>query len=489
MRYSSEYEVLEEELGRAQSIHGGTQPDWRKVLEISEGFLRQQSKDLRVAVWLCWALHQRESFSGLLAGLGLLCHLCEHHWPAIYPVKVRTRGAAFSWLALRLQSLFAQALPLEGQRPLLESLLERLLRLDELCTRLLGQDAPLLQPIHRQLAQQLERAAQKPAPVVEDSSVVSQVSQEAVPLKKTETLVASEEDAQQLLSTLRVQSRPLCNWWLSQNATDLRALRLNRTLAWLTLANYPDAGGERITALHGPEPGNLKRHQERFAQGHYADLIHELEACLASTVFWFDGLHMLWQCLEALQADRAMTELEVTFALLLLRLPDLPEFRFHDGSAFANTTTRDWIAAQVHRHLQVPEAPPAVIDVNAAPWEAALLDAAPTLRNNGLKAAVHQLKQGMQAARDDRARFHWQLAQARLCMQAGKHELAHIQLEHLDTQLHRMGLERWEPELTLHVTQLLHRCCDLLPQSSTVRERKEETHRRLCLFDLETVLE
>lgn len=489
MRYSSEYEELEEELGKAHSIHGSVQPDWRKVLENSESLLRQQSKDLRVAVWLSWALQQRESFPGLLAGLGLLCHLCEHHWPAVYPVKVRTRGAAFSWLALRLQSLFAQALPLEGQRPLFEALLEHLLRLDELCTRHLGEDAPLLLPIRRQLAQQLERAVQKIAPVEGGSSVISQVRQEAVPLKKTETLVTSEEDAQQLLSDLREQARPLCNWWLRQSAVDLRALRLNRALAWLALASYPDADGERITALRAPEPGNLRRYQERFAQGHYAELIRELEADLASTMFWFDGLHMLWQCLQALQADQAMTELEVTFALLLQRLAALPEFRFHDGSAFANSTTRDWIAAQVQRHLQVPEVPPAVSDAPPAPWEAALLDVAPTLRKNGLKAAVHQLKQGMQAARDDRARFHWQLAQARLCVQAGKHELALIQLEHLDTQLHRMGLERWEPGLTLHVTQLLHRCCDLLPQSSTVRERKEETHRRLCLFDLEAVLE
>jgi type VI secretion system protein VasJ len=111
------------------------------------------------------------------------------------------------------------------------------------------------------------------------------------------------------------------------------------------------------------------------------------------------------------------------------------------------------------------------------------------LRKDGLKAAVQALKHGLQTAGGDRARFHWRLAQARLCVHAGKHELAKIQLEHLDLELQRTGLERWEPELALHVTQLLHRCCDLMPQSHAVRERKEDTHRRLCLFDLEAVLE
>ncbi len=71
MRFSSEYECLESELAKAQSIHGSSQPDWRKVLETSELMLRHQSKDLRSAVWLTWALHQCESYTGLLAGLGL----------------------------------------------------------------------------------------------------------------------------------------------------------------------------------------------------------------------------------------------------------------------------------------------------------------------------------------------------------------------------------------------------------------------------------
>lgn len=96
MRFSSEYETLESELAKTQSIHGSSQPDWHKVLETSEGLLRQQSKDLRVAVWLTWALHQRESYPGLLAGLGMLRYLCEHHWSVAYPEKLRTRGAAMN---------------------------------------------------------------------------------------------------------------------------------------------------------------------------------------------------------------------------------------------------------------------------------------------------------------------------------------------------------------------------------------------------------
>jgi type VI secretion system protein VasJ len=487
MRYSNEYEALEVELAKVQSIHGAGQPDWQKVVETSELLLRERSKDLRVAVWLAWALYQRESFPGLLAGLGLLRHLCDHHWAAVYPQKLRTRSAAFGWLTLRLDSLFAQNLALQDQQPLFRSMLELLTHLDERWSLHLGDDAPLLLPIRRQLDQRLERAAQGQAPAAAVSGVIAQVKQATTQLLKPEPVLNNEKDAHKLLRALQEQARPLCAWWLRQQATDLRALSLNRTLAWLVIVSYPNADNQRVTALRGPAPDKLKRYRERFAQGEHADLLLELEASLAGAMFWFDGVRMAWQCLEALQADLAMTELEVSFALLLQRFPDLPEFRFHDGAPFADTVTRDWIALHVSRHLKKTEAPVGVAD--AQPWEVALQEVLPRLRKDGLKAAVQALKQGACAARSDRARFHWQLVQARLCIHAGKHELAKIQLEHLDIELQRTGLERWEPELALQVAQLLYRCCDLMPHNHTARERKEDTHRRLCLFDLEAVLE
>ncbi|PRA23026.1 type VI secretion system protein TssA [Pseudomonas poae] len=489
IRFSGEYEALETELAKAQSIHGGPQPDWHKVMETSESLLRHQSKDLRVAVWLTWALYQRESFPGLLAGLGLLCHLCEHHWPVLHPAKPRTRGAAFSWLVLRLEPLFALHLPLQGQRPLFQSLSDRLECLDQLWAGQLGDEAPLLLPTRRQLTQRLERASPD-VPAVEGlSGVIAQVKQATTQLLKTEPVLENEKDAHKLLRGLQEQARSLCGWWLRQNATDLRALRLNRTLTWLTLISYPDADSEQITTLRGPVPDKLKRYQERFAEGHHADLILELEASLAGAMFWFDGVRMVWQCLQALQAEQAMIELESTFALLLRRLPNLPAFRFYDGAPFADSATRDWIALHVYRHQQKTESPAMQVDTNGSPWEAALHEVLPQLHKDGLKAAVHALNQGMHTAQGDRARFHWRLAQVRVCMQAGKHELAKIQLEHLDAELQRGGLERWEPELAFQVNQLLYRCCDLLPQSHAVRERKEDIHRRLCLFDLEAVLE
>ncbi|MGK9517880.1 hypothetical protein O6467_24310, partial [Salmonella enterica subsp. enterica] len=89
--------------------------------------------------------------------LGLIRHLCEHHWAVVYPAKLRTRGAALGWLALRLEQVFAQSFSLKDQQPLFRCMLEHLTHLDELWSAHLSDEAPTLLPLRRQLTQRLEQ--------------------------------------------------------------------------------------------------------------------------------------------------------------------------------------------------------------------------------------------------------------------------------------------------------------------------------------------
>lgn len=490
VRFSSEYEALENELAKAQSMHDSGQIDWLKVRDNSESLLRTQSKDLRVAAWLTWALYQRESFQGLLAGLGLLHHLCEHHWADVHPSKARTRSAAISWIVPRLEQVFNENIAIREQLPLFRRLVEHLEGMDAACSLHLGDDAPLLLPLARRLKGMVQRAADnQPEPGVVGAAV-AQVKQAATQLFAVGGLIDNEKEAHKALRAQQDNARSLCAWWLKQKATDLRALRLNRALLWLHIDTVPERNAEHITALLGLPADKLKSYCDRYDQAGYADLIVELEASLAKAPFWFDGQRMVWECLQGLNADQAMREVEFHFALLIQRLPGIIELRFHDGAPFADPATRAWISAKVMPHLQANTAPRKVEIPQAQPaWELALEEVLPILRKDGLKAAVRILKQGLQNAQGGRVRFFWQFALARLCFLAKKYELAKVQLETLDQTLQDSGMHVWEPDLALEVLHLLHNCCELLPQNHAVRERKEEIYRRLCHLDLEVVLE
>ncbi|CAI8923485.1 type VI secretion system protein VasJ [Pseudomonas sp. IT-P258] len=490
VRFSSEFEALESELSKAQSMHESGQTDWLKMQEVGETLLRTQSKDLRVAAWLTWALYQRESFPGLLAGCALLQHLCEHHWAHLHPAKLRTRAAAIGWLVPRLEHVLNENVAIKEQLPLFRRLVEHLEGLDAVCTEHLGDDAPLLLPITRRLNSMVLRAADdQPQPGLVGAAV-AQVKQAATQLFSPDVPIDNEKEAHKALRAQQESARPLCAWWLKQKATDLRALRLNRTLLWLPIDAVPERNAEHITALRGLPADKLKAYQDRYDQGKYADLLVELETSLAKAPFWFDGQRMVWECLQGLNAELAMREVEIHFALLLQRLPGIVELRFHDGAPFADPATRAWIAAHVMPHLQTASAPRKVEVVDTQPaWELALEEVLPILRKDGLKAAVQILKQGLQSAQGGRVRFFWQFALAQLCFTAKKYELAKTQLETLDQTLQDSGLSTWEPDLALEVLHLLHSCCELLPQNHAIRERKEEIYRRLCHLDLEVVLE
>lgn len=425
-----------------------------------------------------------------MAGLGLLHYLCEHHWAEIHPAKGRTRAAALSWLVPRLEQVLSDNVAIKEQLPLFRRLVEHLEGLEAICTAHLGDDAPLLLPISRRMKTMVQRAVEQQPVTGVVESAVAQVKQVATQLFNPDAPIDNEKDAQKALRDQQNSTRLLCAWWLKQKATDLRALRLNRMLLWLTVDSLPERNAEQITALRGLPVDKLRSYQERFDQARYADLLVELEASLAKAPFWFDGQRMVWECLQGLNAEMAMREVEIHFAFLIQRLPGILDLRFHDGAPFADPATRDWIDAHVMPHLPKPNAPRPVEILETQPaWEQALEDVQPILRKDGLKPAVQILKQGLQSAQGERARFFWQFALARLCFMARKFELAQTQLETLDRTFHEAGLHTWEPDLALQVLQLLHSCCELLPQNHEVRGCKEEIYRRLCHLDLEVAID
>jgi type VI secretion system protein VasJ len=492
MRYSGEFEALEGELEKAAAMHQTEAIDWHKVRDQSEALLRHQSKDLRVACWLVWSLHQREGLNGLQAGLGLLLELCQQHWSTLHPLKDRTRAAALTWLTPRLEKVLGEDIPVASQLPLFRNLAELLRGLETCLAAQLGEQAPLLLPLCRRLDEQIARATQGQTEPGVVGAALAQVKQAAAQVINPTAPLDNERDAHKSLRALQDGARPLCAWWLKQKASDLRALRLARTLLWLPIDGLPQSNAEQITTLRGLPADKLASFAERFAAGQYADLLVEVEASIARAPFWLDGQRLVWECLQELNAEAAMVEVEMQLALFLQRVPGLDELRFHDGVPFADAETRAWIGASVMPHRQPPSAEPTV-QVGASgelpAWEIALQAALPRLRKDGLKPAVQQLKQGMAQAQGGRARFFWQLALARLCSAAKKHELAKTQLESLDQTLQASGLGEWEPDLALEVLRLLHNCYELLPQNHAIRERKEEIHRKLCHLDLEVVLD
>ena len=164
IRYSQEYERLERELGKSSALYAAGEVDWEQVRSGCETLLREHSKDLRVAAWLTWALYRLHALYGLNAGLGLVLELCSQQWDGLFPGKPRTRLAALGWLLPRLEQALGE--PHAAVDPALPEQLDGLLRqLDDCLAERLGDQAPTLLPLRRQLQELLRQAPPaSPAP-------------------------------------------------------------------------------------------------------------------------------------------------------------------------------------------------------------------------------------------------------------------------------------------------------------------------------------
>lgn len=109
MRYSEAFRLLEKmRVNESDDLPLGewqrplVRADWGKTAEACQAFLREQSRDLHVAAWLCEALTEAEQLRGLDQGLQALLALVESQWPSLWPAiedgEVEARVAPFLWI-------------------------------------------------------------------------------------------------------------------------------------------------------------------------------------------------------------------------------------------------------------------------------------------------------------------------------------------------------------------------------------------------------
>ena len=75
-----------------------TIPDYKNWIELSETILTEKSKDIKVAVWLCFAYYRSENINGLKKGLILILELLKKFGNDLYPSNPIHRSKAIQFI-------------------------------------------------------------------------------------------------------------------------------------------------------------------------------------------------------------------------------------------------------------------------------------------------------------------------------------------------------------------------------------------------------
>lgn len=545
---------------------GGLQADqvqWNIIVNSCALILREKSKDWRAANYLCFALFKRDSYYGLVVGFTVLRDLIDQHWEKSYPypTKFKERLRELAWLNSQLGRVLPD--PHSGLlQPMYKKAVtqcyELLAQISLLLVDRMGEEAVkalLEEELNKKLTKSdqdrltLEQREEKKQSLADELFLRNlgnkfQAYQERfakpepelpatppLPKERTLTFKTLQEDLFNVAMALR-----------KQNIFDPVSYRIARFSAWLFVEEIPNHDkSTKLFKVAGPTiniprpPKEVGELDELFANGEYVELINKAEEIFAKSTapprtphcYWLDAHRLTVQSLEKLkvsttnkiemgQATVAKQIIIEELASFLRRLPGIQDLSFYnevtnETVAFANDKTKLWIQNAV---LATDEtSTKTTSEVVVQPWLVVAKQARQFAVDNDFEVGLNLLYEGGRKATSRREQFSWWLEQARFYYDTQHHELAISQLEFLETQVQRFGLEEWEPQLSVEVARLLLLCYNKIakmvngqkkldamtqPQGSTEMNKPEtpnlsELYRplyaRLCRLDISAALE
>ncbi len=454
LRYESDFEEIESEIYKLNSVHKDNRTDWKLVQELGYIFLTKRSKDLRVFCWYSLAQIKNNGLTQLVPILELIKFFLEQCWGSCFPVKKDTRLAAFNWFFERIdfnKDGYADNLSHEELSALISSL--------DSCSEKLndkfGERAPYLITKLQQLRQvELNKKANNVKPIAVGDIPQNNYSSNYIAIP-TMVSVTEDEDYIRIARYLQDQSRLLISWFLNKDLADPRAYLLTRSSAWLQLAAIPTADINGITKLKPLTTNKLQEYQQRLATKEFAALIPDLEISLSKAPFWLDGHYWCYQALEGLGYHQMASHIREYLRSLLTKFPELENLYFDDGTPFASDVTKTWLSIKSNECINDPTF--INFDEEKRPWVVALVIAQENTKKDksSLREEIKKLQISADTASSDREKVMWLLALAKLCQQHQHYDLSALILEDIYRFVEQFNLNKWEPFLAKEILQQL----------------------------------
>jgi type VI secretion system protein VasJ len=526
--YDEKFEEIKVEVDKLSSL-AGVNCNWGQVATLSEEILSEKSKDFRIACYLACCKIRQGELSAMLDGLVLVRELIGRYWDSMYPPlnRLRARAGMVGWMSDQSgESVGAIALK-ASDAPLVKLIDEQSYALDLLSREKFADHYPGMSKLRegiRTLSRNVPKEAPKPPPPPPPPPAAPAPTPEApaaaaaAPAAETQapavahvpapaaapppaafssggggataaSIKTPEEARGALQPTLRLLVK-LGDVLRGEKPEDPLVYKLGRFGMWLQLTQAPVVRDGR-TLVEAPPPHIKSRLDSLAAASDWLVLLNEADSNASDYILWLDPHRHAATAMSALGAlfMKAKEELLMQVALLLKRIPTLPEMKFDSGMPFADAQTQMWIENEVKPILAGDSggtgAAPSVLDEP-------LKEAKDHAMKGELGKALTLIMGASEAAPTPAERFRGKLAIAQLCLGAGQLEIARSQLDGLTEVIRRHDLAAWDPKLAGEVYAALYSAYRGLNSGPTVsveaKAAEEATFERLCQLDAATAL-
>jgi type VI secretion system protein VasJ len=471
-RYEPEFEKLSQEIAKLESVAGKSSIRWEDVVSLSTTLLSGKTKDLLVAGYLTLGLLERKGLSGLSTGLQISRDMVTTYWEGLFPEKtrLRARASALQWMSERVGALLAEK-PAAGRsdREVLTRCSTLIKELDGLGADKFDGNPPDLSLLSRAIQEKLDAIPPDPPPKTEGSAP-SETATAAAEAPPPPPEVDTPDGARQALSEMRERRMKAVRILREADPQNPLPYRLLRRCLWEEILEPPSGD------LSGGDAGFAQEMEGKLQKGDYLGVLGEAETRLSNEPWWMDLNFLAVRAMEGLgrpyQAAKRAVEEEVLW--LVRSVPELLELKFADGKPLASEGTRVWLEHELGFAGSSAPKP-----AGKGEFDLAVTEARKLVARKQFSEAMALLLPKIQALPHRRDRWLARLELAKLCVAAGKSDLALPQLEVLDEEARRVGLDEWEPALSADLSRELWRC----HKSGPSPEKAREHFMRLCRLD------
>ncbi|MEN8141297.1 MAG: type VI secretion system protein TssA [Thermodesulfobacteriota bacterium] len=440
--YDDNFVQIKEEINKLQAN------DYPLIEELAAKILTETSKDLRVAGYYLLAATFNRGVAGLREGVGAYRLITENFWDTCHPRRPRAREAALRWLNTPKLELYAREYAGEGGSEDYQTIGEALAAVNGQAEQLETDEPPVWNILNQWLAEQV--VEEEPS-AEQEEEITTPGQQTATPPAKTTRTAPPAQPAGEVSSDLELQNstRAIRAYLLSKKEY-LQAAAYSRALRWGALKQPPhDNRKTRLPAMRAAALNQLEN-----ATGNQTPE----EVFLLSEELFFEpgGQVNLDLQMAAARAAAGMGRQDIADYLsdqllnLLERLPELANLQFDNGEPFAAAETRQWLEElQEAKGTSSGEAGGEKSDA----WQQGLQEITGQARE---LLGQKKLSQGLNLLHDypaasDRQQLLRKLAQASLCQEAKRHDIALPLLQELSEMIEEQDLQNWEPQLAIEV--------------------------------------
>lgn len=490
--YDDDYLALKDQVDQISSV-SPEGVDYDRIIEDSRRILAQKSKDLRVATYLALALARTARFRGVMEGILVQKELVERYWEPAYPPlkRMRARQNALQFIAERLTDAVQGFSVGTDDRPFIEEAQEALKSLEAFTMEAMGDQAPVWSGLSKALSDALRKAPKaKEESAPKDDSVSNNgtgTSSSAAPTAPPAEIASPTDALERVLAAAR--------YLRSEKPADPVSYRLTRSILWDGITSEP-VSQSGATLFDDPLPHRLTYLNTLSDSKDWSTLLRTAEEafCEAPLHFLLDLQRFTAAAMDGMGGDYTFAKQAVIMetALLLKRVPALPQLTYANGLPFADPQTKFWIDDVVMPVLASESGDASSADEQEL---TAQFDEAKRLAAGGeVNKAIGSLQDGMRHDLSGRGRFLRRFQMAQICMQAGKPTVACSILEKLDSELDEHSLHEWEPGLAVDVWSRLHQCYGMLATedeaaSARTKEKARRVFARICEADPSKALE